>query len=365
MDSHSIVEDTFWQSADSMLFESAVATVMPGLPCPSVVFSTSGSTGLPRRIAISKQSLLVSAAAVNEHLDVSTASVWGLCLPWWHVGGFGVIARAYQAGAKLAVSPARWDAEICHEWLCVEKVTHLSLVPTQVHDLILLGKQAPSSLRAIVVGGGRLEQRLGQRARDLGWPVLASYGMTEAGSQIATQSMESLGQAYASEPLPILSCWQVRGGEDGRLEISGDALFHGEMIGRADELRYQARFGDWYITQDCGIIDANGLRLTHRHDSLIKVLGELVNPESIESALQDAELPAGKFVVLAIADARKEHRLVLVHEHLDRAAIASALAAYHSRCAGYARIDECREIAAFPRSALGKILRRELLVLLA
>jgi O-succinylbenzoic acid--CoA ligase len=321
------------------------------------VFSTSGSTGVPRRIVLSKKSLLISAAAVNAHLGVDEGSVWGLCLPWWHVGGLGVIARSYEARAGLSLFSSRWNAVECLSWLRGKLVTHLSLVPTQVHDLISLGLRAPDTLQAIVVGGGRLENSLGRRARDLGWPVLSSYGMTEAGSQIATQNLVALALPYASEPLPILSCWEVRSGDGNRLEIRGDALFHGEMEFEQGEWQYRTRVGDWYATQDCGLIGGDGLRLTHRADSLVKVLGELVNPAEIESALCDAGLPVGCFAVLAIADPRKEHRLVLVHENLEGVLVSNALEVYHRDCAGYARIDGAKAVAAFPRSDLGKILR--------
>jgi len=357
MDAHTLAAPEFWLSDSSFLLESASATLVDRMPCPSFVFSTSGSTGRPRRIVLSKKSLLISAAAVNAHLGVDEGSVWGLCLPWWHVGGLGVIARSYEARSRLSVFSLRWNAGECLLWLKENSVTHLSLVPTQVHDLISLGLRAPDTLQAVVVGGGRLENSLGQRARDLGWPVLSSYGMTEAGSQIATQHLSALALPYVSEPLPILSCWDVRSRDGDRLEIRGDALFQGEMVFEQGEWQYRARVGDWYATQDCGLIGGDGLRLTHRADSLVKVLGELVNPAQIESALCDAGLPVGCFAVLAIPDPRKEHRLILVHENLDAAMVSAALEVYHRACAGYARIDGEKAVADFPRSDLGKILR--------
>ena len=129
------------------------------------------------------------------------------------------------------------------------------------------------------------------------------------------------------------------------------------MVFEQGEWQYRARVGDWYATQDCGVIGLDGLRLTHRADSLVKVLGELVNPAQIESALCDAGLPVGCFAVLAIPDPRKEHRLILVHENLDAALVSTAMEVYHRACAGYARIDGEKAVADFPRSDLGKMLR--------
>jgi O-succinylbenzoic acid--CoA ligase len=364
MDPHSLAEPEFWQNDSSFLLEAGRISVVEGLPYPSLVFLTSGSTGVSRRIVLAKKSLLISAAAVNAHLSVDDQSVWGLCLPWWHVGGLGIIARSYQSRAGVSIFSARWQANECVEWLREKTVTHLSLVPTQVHDLVSLGQDAPESLRAIVVGGGRLENSLGQRARELGWPVLASYGMTEAGSQIATQSLAALSSPYASEPLPIIPCWQVRCGDE-RLEIRGDALFHGEMVFENSEWRYRARSGDWYATQDCGVLAADGLRVTHRADSLVKILGELVNPAQIESDLIEAGLPVGRFAVMVVGDDRKENRLVLVHENLDPTLVSNALEIYHEGCTGFSRIEDTHSLANFPRSDLGKILREQLSIQIA
>lgn len=363
MDPHSLVSAAFWQSDTSWLMGSGQAREISGMPCPSVVFSTSGSTGQPRFIALSKESLSLSARTVNDHCHADAAAVWGLCLPWWHVGGFGVLARAYERGAAFAMFPQRWNAVEAVTWLSDSRVTHLSLVPTQVHDLVAAGLTAPASLRVIIVGGGRLEQALGERARRLGWPVLASYGMTEAGSQIATQDLTSLTRPFEAQPLPILPCWHVRTTEQGIIEISGPVLFHGECRREGDSWMYQKRAGDWYQSQDCGEVSDGHLLITHRADSLVKVLGELVNPALIEATLVSLGFQPGQVSVLALPDARQQHRLVLAHEGAPSAEMAAMLASYHGACAGYERISQVIAVPEFPRSDLGKIQRRALLAM--
>lgn len=360
MDPHSIVSHAFWHSESSWLMESGRAVEISAMPWPSVVFATSGSTGKPRYIALAKDSLRLSAQCVNDHCHVDADSVWGLCLPWWHVGGFGVLARAFERGAGFSVFSQRWNASDAAAWLASANVTHLSLVPTQVHDLVASGLKAPPTLRVVIVGGGRLDQDLGEKARALGWPVLASYGMTEAGSQIATQHLDSLDAPFCMEPLPILPCWQSRATEEGIIEISGPVLFHGECHREGDFWHYQPRHGDWYQTQDCGEVIDHRILITHRADSLVKVMGELVNPASMESTLISFGLPPGRFVVLPLADARQQHRLFLVHENLEDGDVAAVLARYHDTCPGYERIGDVVAIPDFPRSDLGKILRNAL-----
>jgi O-succinylbenzoic acid--CoA ligase len=355
MDAHFLTKDAFWADESSLLLQANGLEIMPENPESSVVFATSGSTGKPRFFALSKRALLVSAHAVNQHLEVDSASVWGLCLPWWHVGGFGVLARAFAAHSAHAVYPGKWNPQEAWAWLQRERVTHLSLVPTQLHDLVQAGCSAPPALRAVVIGGGKLADDLAVRARALHWPILASYGMTEAGSQIATHL-----PGAESEGLKLLPCWRARTTPDGGIEIAGEALFHGQWFAQNDDWRYEARVGEWYATQDMGEVVGTHLRIHHRSDSLVKVLGELVNPLAIEESMVELGLPLGRIVVLALPEARRQHELVLVHENLDRALIGRVVDAYHQSCPGFAKMSFVHGVSSFPRSDLGKIQRQAL-----
>jgi O-succinylbenzoic acid--CoA ligase len=330
----------------------------------SVLFETSGSSGQPKWVVISKAALLASAAAVNRHLRVRPTSCWGLALPLHHVGGFGVAARAFEAGCRLEVDEKRWDASTFCEWLAFSGVTHTSLVPTQVYDLVQAGLRAPATLEIMVVGGGHLDAPTGRKARTFGWPVIASYGMTEASSQIATQEMEALDHLYQPLPLPVLPIWQTELLPSGQLRIFGPALFSGHMVLEGGIWRYLPRQEMGYDTSDRVALIGNQLTLLGRADSLVKVLGELVDPEAIERELvvfSKGSLVAGSFAVMPVPDERCGHLLVPVFESAaDRCQVAAALAEYGARSLGFRRLRPPVFVARMPRSALGKLLRGEL-----
>ncbi|MEA2488547.1 MAG: o-succinylbenzoate---CoA ligase, partial [Acidobacteriota bacterium] len=180
-----------WQSAETHLLLNPrlpeeerrrleqFAAAAPTLPA-HVLLATSGTTGALKLTALSKQGLLASAAAVNRHLESTAADIWCCVLPTFHVGGLGIYARAHLSGAEV-ISMA-WDPVRFAE----QAVTLSALVPAQVRDLLQGGLTPPSSLRAIVIGGGAMSQALYRDALTAGWPVLPSYGMTECCSQIAT-----------------------------------------------------------------------------------------------------------------------------------------------------------------------------------
>lgn len=327
-----------------------------------MVFETSGSAGEVKRIVHSRAGLEISAAAVNGWLGVDRTSCWGLALPLCHVGGYGVVVRARLAGCLLEEFAGKWQPGRFVDWLAGCRVTHTSLVPTQVFDLVASGLGAPAGLRAVVVGGGRLDEATGRRARELGWPVLPSYGLTEAGSQVATAGLDELGRPYREGPLPVLPIWQLRSGDDGRLWLRGEALFIGWLVG--EERRFEARRGEWFETSDLvEISSGGGIIPLGRADTRIKVLGELVDPLAIERELERIDPAAGwgcRAVVLGLPDERAGHRLVVVTEGGPTRAMERAVASHNSRSPGFARVSGVLCMEEFPRGGMGKVRRGEM-----
>lgn len=313
-----------------------------------VLVATSGSTGEPKWIALSKPALLTSARAVNAHLGATAEDRWLCALPAHHVGGLGVFARAYAIGQPAVVFSGRWrDRAAEFVALCGEAgITLTSVTPTQVYDLVAERLGAPDSLRAVIVGGGRLEPDLARAARDLGWPVLASYGMTEACSQIATGPGDDGW-------LPVLPHWEVVAGESGRLRLRGPSLFSGtvDATGRFEAAQLD---GDgWFETRDRVELRAGELRFLGRIDDWVKKLGELVSLDDARRRLDALARAAGRSAtVIAVPDARLEHRLVAVFEGTVDPDL---VALFNAGAEPYARLDEARAVPAFPRTELGKI----------
>lgn len=178
--------------------------------------SSSGTSSKPKLIALSRTALLNSAQAVNHFIEASSKDKWLLCLPCFHVGGLGVLARAHLSNSSIETL-YKWDAaqfiKVCEK----EKITLSSLVPLQLEELVALNQKAPSNLRFIFIGGGALSPQLKQKALDLNFPVYETYGMTECCSQIASEGPLRRG-------LEVLKIWHPDLNQEGRLRISGSAL---------------------------------------------------------------------------------------------------------------------------------------------
>lgn len=330
-------------------------------PLPAHVWlATSGSGGRLKPVALSKEALLASAAAVNAHLDATGRDVWLSPLPTFHAGGLGIHARAHLNGARVLMLE-RWSASEYRATAVRERATLSSLVPTQVFDLLRGRLQPPPTLRAVVVGGGALGPELYDRARTLGWPLLPSYGATECASQAATAELDSL--LWIGPPaLRVLAHLTLRAAPDGRIEMRGTSLFTGYATpeGLADP-----KTDGWWRSEDLGSVERGAVTITGRAggEDVVKVLGESVALAALDQTLQAAMLDLGlpgDAALVAVPDPRAGAALRLAYAGLEPHAAGRLAAAYNQRVAPYERVSGLAAVERIPRTALGKVVRREL-----
>jgi len=291
-----------------------------------VFVATSGSTGAIKLVALSKQAILASAAAVNERLEVTSRDVWAAVLPTFHVGGLGVYARCHLAGARALPMP--WNPRTFVE----SEATLASLVPAQVRDLIAAGLEPPPTLRAILVGGGAFDP-----VSAAGWPVLASYGMSECCSTISVQDL-------------LLSHIEARRETDGRLAFRGSSLLTGYAT---DEGLIDPKIDGWFLSEDLGEVDGRMLRVDGRAGDFVKIGGESVDLKRLDRILH--ELAGDDAAIVAMPDERLGHVI-----HLATTIEPTFAEAFNSRVHPFERIRAIHRVDEIPRSPLGKLLRAKL-----
>lgn len=325
---------------------------LQGLP-DLVGFSSSGSSGRPpKMILFRREALEHSARSAVEHLDAWEGD-WCCPLPVYHVGGAMIFHRAQITGARVCVLKGKWDAARYAELIEENGCAWSSLVPTQVVDLVHAKIPAPTCLRGIVVGGGRLEKCFGEQARRLGWPVVQSYGMTEAASQVATTLPT---EPFENDWLPILPHRKVTIDECGLLSLDDAALFCG-IVTTNDEGKFS------YVARDISvpwksrdIVELQGDRLhfIRRSDRLVKLMGELVDLDAIESALS---LLAPDCALVTLPHPRRGVEIIACGE--DEVALQHALDQWNAEAPGFQRI-ECSVCLHIPRNTMGKTDRSQL-----
>ena len=240
---------------------------------------TSGTTGDPRAVPIGAAQLEASADAVTRRLGLRPDDRWYASLSPAHIGGLALVHRAAFVGSAVTAR-GRFDVEAMDGLLDEGRITHASLVPTQL--LRLLDRRAerppPPGLRCLLIGGAGTPQDLVERALDAGFPLALTYGMTEATSQVATAPPDVVEEdpGTVGHPLDGLS---VRIDGDGEIHLRGPTVV--PAVADAE---------GWYATGDLGSFDELGrLRITGRRSARIISGGINVDPSRVEEHLRSLD----------------------------------------------------------------------------
>ncbi len=316
-------------------------------------------------VALSKKAFLVSASAVNQHLNCDQTDRWGVSLPFFHVGGLSILARVHLAGCSCFHFSKKWSASAFLRFLNEYQITLSSLVPAQVYDLVRARFSCPPSLRAIVVGGTFLSEDLYLSARELKWPLLPSYGLTECASQVATAERKSLREKKIPD-LKILSHIRLRT-QEGRIAIQSQSLLTG-FVSLSDSKCYHPRKQmDWYITADKGRLK-NGFLENSISSASIKILGEKVSLRKREMQLMKILLQhpvKGRYFLVPLPYQREGFRLALVSDVFEPKILRSIIKQFNEVVSAFERIREFYFLRSLPLTSLFKISREALLKTLA
>jgi O-succinylbenzoic acid--CoA ligase len=338
-------EVKLWQKA----FEFAVRSKKTKA---SIFLLTSGTSGQPKLVCISKKAILASAAAVNLHLQVTPQDIWLNPLPLHHIGGLSIYARAFLTSSPV-YTLSHWKADSYFQILQDHKVSFSSLVPTQVFDLLQLKKLCPSTVKAIVVGGSHLLDSFRLEAKELNYPLLPSFGASELASQIATATRET-------ERLKVLSHMNVKVSDNGKLCIKSPSLFSYYVKPRANGFIVdEPHLVDGYLeTEDFVSLIDGYLEPKGRGSDYVKILGEAVSLTKIERELEKKTLAA--FMVTALLDDRKGYDLVVVCETKDLTAVAAGITNWNATALGFERITKIFYAETLARTDLGKIKKAQI-----
>ena len=258
----------------------------------AVIMFTSGTTGEPKGVRLSRRNLLASAEASAYRLGVAPDDRWLCCLPMYHMGGLAPIVRTALCGTTLVIQRA-FDADETAAVLERFEVSGVSLVPTMLQRLLDSGWDPSATLGTVLLGGAPAEEALIERAVDTDVPVYPTYGTTETASQIATATPvqaaadpETVGQPLVNTTVRILVDGKpAEPGEVGALVVSGPTVTPGYL----EEDRTTEAFDEAGLhTGDLGYRDADGrLWIEGRRDDRIVSGGENVDPETVAAAIRE------------------------------------------------------------------------------
>ncbi len=333
----------------------------------ATILLTSGSSAAPKAVPLTFAQHAASTGAIASRSASTAADCWLLCLPLDHVGGLAILIRSVILGSS-AVLLERFEPLQFARVIARRHVTLTSLVPGMLDDLLRSKAQPPGSLRGVFVGGARISPSLLSRARSAGWPVIPTWGMTEACSQLATPApAEAAAMPFDDDGtprLPPLPGVDVRVAPSGRLQVRGPMLFTGYLGHIAPGPDAEG----WFTTGDRGTVEPNGaIRVLGRADDVIISGGLNVHLESVARRLLECPLIADA-AAIGIDDSRWGQRVAAVvvpRDPPDRGEdLVEALERWaRGRLAPEERPSRWRVVERIPRSTVGKPMRTALTAL--
>jgi O-succinylbenzoic acid--CoA ligase len=319
---------------------------------------TSGTTGVPKGVALSFANHHTSAISASGRLGYACDQRWLAALPLTHVGGLAIVLRAAILGAEVVLHRA-FDPSAVRAALANETIAHASLVPTMLYRLLAdmeSADGAPSGARSccLLIGGASIDERLAARAERLGLDVRATYGLTETASQIATTERGELASHPGTSGRPL-------DGVELRID-SPDREGFGEVCVRAPQVSRGTLSNGWLETGDVGRTDSGGrLFVGSRRTDLVVSGGENVRPEEVERVLESHPSIA-EAGVYGVPDPEWGERVAAVVVPRDGARVdeAELIAWCRKRLAPYKLPRVIGLAKSLPRTASGKLQRRNL-----
>ncbi|MCC4909113.1 AMP-binding protein [Microbacterium sp. cx-59] len=328
----------------------------------AAVVTTSGSTGYPKSVLLSRSALTASAFATRDRIG---EGAWLLALPAAYVAGLQVLVRSLMAGREPAVlegrfSPSAFTAatRLMASSRGGDRIpTYTSLVPTQLIRLVEAAEQAGGadvrdalrSFEAILIGGQALPEPVHARAAALGARVVRTYGASETAG----------GCVYDGVPLDGV---RMRI-ESGELQLAGPTLADGYL---GDPERTDAAFARdddglrWYRTGDAAEISSGRLRVHGRLDNVIVSGGVNVSLDRVERIVRG--LPGlAEAVVVGVPDDEWGEASVVVFagdddddDGDDGALLRAVRDAVGAELGAPARPSRVRRVDALPTLSSGK-----------
>lgn len=264
-----------------------------------LLLSTSGSTGSPKMVRLSRRNLESNASGILSALGIDAQQCAIASLPLHYSFGLSVLHSHLAAGARIVLTerslfePEFWQAVGQHE------CTSFAGVPYMYGILKRLGFAtiAPAALRTLTQAGGKMSRELirefGGIMAARGGELYVMYGQTEATARITVLPSRLLNDKLGGVGFPLSGGQlEIRRSDDASSgSPEGDVLYRGPnvMLGYAESRRDLA-LGDvqqgTLDTGDIGYLDEDGcLFITGRRKRFAKVFGLRVSLDDIESRL--------------------------------------------------------------------------------
>ncbi len=334
---------------------------------------SSGTTGFPKGVMLTHRNLVGNLCQARGAIEIHEHDVCYAVLPFFHIYGMQILMNLALGSGATVVTVPRFDLPQMLELIQTHRINRLYLVPPIVLALAkhpMVADYDLSSVQQIYSGAAPLSGELASAAAErIGCTVGQGYGMTELSPVTHSIHPGDYKPASVGTVLPNTEVRLIdpdRGvdaepGERGELWIRGPQVMKG-YLGNPEATATTIDPDGWLHTGDIAIIDDDGHTfIVDRLKELIKVKGFQVAPAELEARLLSHPEIADAAVIGIADDEAGERPKAFVVRGAGSSVTAEQVVAYAAEnLAAYKHLHQVEFIAQIPKSASGKILRREL-----
>ena len=308
----------------------------------SFAVQTSGSTGSPKLIQHSRESMIASALTTCDFFQLKKNDAALLALPSTHIGGKMMIVRSIIREMKLiCIEPKSNPLE---ELTYDGEIEFAAFTPMQMSMILDSTSSAThlSHINKIILGGGEVSYPLRQRLQAISSSVYETYGMTETISHIALRKINGAGR---SDYFTILEGVKISTDERDCLVIEASHLSTETLV-----------------TNDIvSIISPNEFMWLGRYDNVINTGGIKIHAEEVERKLKPHI--KDNFFITGLTDDKLGQKVSLVIEtpRYDKQDDSIMIDIFNSRLEKFERPRKVLTIEKFSYTENGKINKKETL----
>jgi acyl-CoA synthetase (AMP-forming)/AMP-acid ligase II len=358
----------------SAMFGDPIEQVAVDVASHTVVLPySSGTTGLPKGVMLTHRNLVANIEQVKHAIFYTDDEVALAALPFFHIYGMQVLMNGLIANGVTTVTMPRFDMVEALQATQDLKITRFFAVPPIILGLAkhpIVDQYDMSSVRQIFSGAAPLGAELAAEAgARLGCEVVQGFGMTEL-SPVSHCTVEgdfrpgTSGVTVSNTESRVVdpATGEDQGvGDRGELWVRGPQVMKG-YLNNAEATAATVDADGWLHTGDVAIIDEFGhMTIVDRLKELIKFKGFQVAPAELE-ALIITHPKVADVAVIGIPDdeAGEIPKAFIAPVEGETVTLEEIQELVSAHLVSYKQVRQIELIEAIPKSAAGKILRKEL-----
>jgi o-succinylbenzoate---CoA ligase len=298
---------------------------------------TSGSTGIPKEIEVTRSQMIASAKATVNFLKINPKTPVTVCIDARYIGGKMQLVRALIHNLPLQIITP--TTRLMDQLDALPSLGLISLVPIQLYSLLDTAPQILNRATAVLIGGAPVQASYLTKLSPTAPPVYHTYGMTETISHIA---LKKLNHEDPSGEFTLLPGIEIATDDRGCLVITGEVTDNQPVT-----------------TNDIvELTSPSSFLWKGRYDNVVNSGGVKIFPEEVDKLIApevEAMVPGAQFFTSGVPDEKLGQKLILCIESAQNTKVSGLIETLKAKLPAYHAPKDIYFIEHFIKTSSGKV----------